>query len=200
MEKTIEAVIEIARFEGVAPWPTTSEYAGAYLPIFPGLSSEEIGSLVITACLYNQAEIHPDGAETLRAFMATAKARDGFVLPGGLRFKEGGQVKIIPGCCCGLENWREWLDVPHGKKYLWAGHNPSPWCEYFDNHIRIWQDEKEEGVDSIEFEIPEMEVLLEGVERDLLGFLAILKKWVAYVSPGLEADFVAYFAENMNIA
>jgi hypothetical protein len=196
MEKTIEAVVEIERFEGVAPWPTVSECAGAYMRIFPGLSSEEIGSLVIKACLYNQTEIHPNATETLQAFMTN----DGFVLPGGLRFIEGERVKIIPGCCGGLEDWREWLDVPHGKNTVWAGHDPSPQVEYFDNHVRIWQDEKAEGVDSIEFELLEMEVLLAGVALDLHGFLVCLENWVAYISPGLEADFVAFFAKNMNIA
>ncbi len=196
MEKSIEAVVEIARFEGVAPWPTVSEYADTHMPLFPSLSSDEIGLLVITACLYNQTEILPNATETLQAFMDN----DGFVLPGGLRFLDGGQVKIIPGCCSGLENWREWLDVPHGKNAVWAGHDPSPQVEYFDNHVRIWQDEKAEGVDSVEFELPEMEVLLTGVTLDLQGFLPRLEKWVAYISPGLEDDFVAYFAENMNIA
>jgi hypothetical protein len=44
-----------------------------------------------------------------------------------------------------------------------------------------------------------MEAALAGVTLDLQGFLARLEKWVAYISPCLERDFVAYFAKNMKI-
>jgi hypothetical protein len=111
MNKSIEAVVELVHFDGESPWLTIVEYPDPCLRIFPGLTTEEIGSLVLTACLYNHIEIAPVASETLQAFIN----KDGFVLPGGLRFSESGRVKIIPGCCSGLEDWRQWLDVPHGS-------------------------------------------------------------------------------------
>ena len=195
MNKSIEAVVELVHFDGEAPWPTIVECPDPYLRISPGLTSEEIGSLVLTACIYNHTEIAPVASETLQAFMNN----DGFVLPGGLRFSEGGLVKIIPGCCGGLEGWREWLDVPHGKNAVWAGHDPSPYIEYVEGGVRIWQNEKAEGVNFIELGLSEMEALLQKVVFDLEGFLIQLRKWIESVSPEIRDSFVAYFSENMNI-
>jgi hypothetical protein len=98
-----------------------------------------------------------------------------------------------------LEDWREWLDAPHGKNSIWTGHDPAPEVEYFGNNIRIWQDKKGDGVEFIDFETAEMERLLLKVRLELEGFLIRLEKWVAHVSPGIERAFVQYFAENLKI-
>ena len=120
-------------------------------------------------------------------------------MPGGLQFVEDGVAKVVPGCCSGLENWREWLDVPYGQKMIWAGHNPTPWVEYFDGGVRIWEDEKSDEIQHIEFSQEEMELLLKKTETDLKGFLRQLEKWARYVAPGFEQSIVAYFAQHMHI-
>ena len=161
--------------------------------MFSGVTDEEIGSVVLTACLYNQIEIHPSAIETLNAFLA-----EEFVLPGGLQFSENAQVKVVPGCCSGLEDWREWLDVLNGNT-IWAGHDPSPGVEFVDDGIRVWQDEKADGVQFIDFGVDEMRGLLEKVESDLKGFVVRLGKWADYLAPELKLKIVEHFAKNMNI-
>lgn len=61
-------------------------------------------------------------------------------VPGGLlaRDTETG-VSIPPSCCCGLEDWREWVSVPRGGQ-PWLGHSPTPWIEHLDGAVRIWPD------------------------------------------------------------
>jgi hypothetical protein len=85
---------------------------------------------------------------------------------------------------------------------VWAGHDPSPYIEcieYVEGCVRIWQNEKAEGVNFIELGLSEMEALLQKVVFDLEGFLIQLRKWIEYVSPEIRDSFVAYFSENMNI-
>jgi len=132
-QKTIEVVVEISSFDIEPPWAVVSIANLSFLRLFSGITDEEIGSIILTACLYNQIEVFPSATETLNAFLA-----EEFVLPGGLQFSEDAKVKVVPGCCCGLEDWREWLDVPNGNT-IWAGHDPSPGVEFVDGGVRVWQ-------------------------------------------------------------
>lgn len=191
--KTIEAVVEISSFDGEPPWTVASVANFSFLRLFSGVTNEEIGSIILTACLYNQVEVHQSAIETLSAFLA-----EEFVLPGGLQFSDDEQVKVVPGCCAGLEDWREWLDVPNGKT-IWAGHDPSPGVEFVDGNIRVWRDEKADGVDFIDFGVDEMCGLLEKVESDLKGFVFRLGKWADFVAPSLQKKIAEHFAKNMHI-
>jgi hypothetical protein len=192
--KTIEAVVEITSFDGEPPWAVASLADQTFLRLFAGVTDEEIGSIILTACLYNQVEIHSSAIETLNAFIA-----EDFVLSGGLRFSSDAQVKVVPGCCCGLEDWREWLDVPNGNNSVWAGHDPNPGVEFVDDSIRIWQDEKADGVEFVDLGVDEMRGLMERVESDLKGFVVRLGKWAEFVAPELKLNIVKHFTENMNI-
>lgn len=180
--------------EGEPPWAVASIADWSFLRLFSGVTDEEIGSVILTACLYNHhLEVQRSAIETLNAFVA-----EDFVLPGGLQFSEDEQVKVVPGCCAGLEDWREWLDVPDGKT-IWAGHDPSPGVEFVNGIIRVWQDEKGDGVDFIDFGVDEMRGLLEKVESDLKGFVFRLGKWADFVAPTLQKKIVEHFAKNMHI-
>jgi hypothetical protein len=117
----------------------------------------------------------------------------------GLRQAYLPKLHIVPGCCSRLEDWHEWLGVPHGKNSIWAGHDPSPDVEYFEGRVRIWQDQKAEGVEFVEFGFQEMETLLKKVEQDLEGFLFQLGKWEDYISPESRGRLVDYFSEKMSI-
>lgn len=152
---------------------------------------------MVTACTYGQEEVSPlvTVTETLEYFLS----REEFALPGGLQFLENDIAKVVPGCCSGVENWRDWLDVPYGKNTVWAGHDPTPWVEYFDGGLRIWQDEKSEETAFIEFTTDEMETALRKAENNLKGFLVQLDKWVNYIAPDFEQRVVRYFAKHLHI-
>ena len=193
-QKTIEAVVEMRPFEGEPLWAVASVANWSRLRLFSGVTDEEVGSIILTACSYNHhLEIQRSAIETLDAFVA-----EDFVLPGGLLFSEDEQVKVVPGCCAGLEDWRGWLDVPNGNT-IWAGHDPSPGVEFVDDGIRVWQDEQADGVKFIDFGVDEMRGLLEKVESDLKGFVFRLSEWANFVAPNLQKKIVEHFAGNMDI-
>ena len=198
MKKIIKAVVEITSFNSESPWIVSSFENYSFLRLSPSATDEEIGSIILTACLYNQIDIRSTATETLRAFIA-----QDFVLPGGLQFLENEKVKIAPGCCSGLEDWREWLEVPNGYGGVWAGHDPNPGVEFVAGKIRVWQDvskdKKANETKFIDFEIDEMRNLLEKVESDLKGFVMKLEKWTDFVAPGLKQMVGHHFAQNMRI-
>ncbi len=194
--KTIEAVIENCKFEEHQPW-IISRNETAYIRLYAGIDDEEIGSVMLSACSLSSGEIIKETAlETLNEFVAN----EGFVLEGGLLFKENDETKIIPGCCCGLEDWKEWLDVPSGKCGIWTGHDPESLIEINDGNIKIWQDRKNKNENqSIEFTVEEMFEKLKQVEKDLQNFLFRLKQWINHIEPSLEKEVIYHFAKNMNI-
>lgn len=193
--KMVRAVVEVSRPDAASPWPLISDPGVEYVRLHAGVGDEEIGSVMLTACLYNRTEISSDAAETLRHFLAGG----GFVLPGGLLFAEGDEVKVVPGCCCGLEDWVEWRGVPHGNNAVWTGHDPGPEVEYVGGAVRVWPGEKEAGGEFVEFTMEELGEWVLQVEADLAGFVYRLGKWAEYFAPGLEQRVVRYFVENMHV-
>jgi hypothetical protein len=193
--QTIEAIIELYQPNSETPCPILSDPNLTFIRLYLGMSDEEIGSVIITACLYNRIDIFPSLTETLNAFLSL----DSFILPGGLQFSEDGKVKVSPGCCCGIEDWREWLDVAHGKNSVWAGHDPSPWVEYIDDSVRIWQDERGKESSFVEIRIEEMTNQLRRIESDLRGFMVRPGKWTSYYAQNLESKIVEHFIKNMDI-
>jgi hypothetical protein len=194
--KTIEAVIENYKFEEPQPWIFSTNEIG-YTRLYAGISDEEIGSVMLSACSLSSGEIIKETAqETLKEFILN----EGFVLEGGLLFKENDAIKVVPSCCCGLENWNEWLDVPSGKCGIWTGHNPESLIEINHGNIKIWQDRQtKDEKHSIDFTVEEMVEKLNQVKKDLQNFLFRLKQWVNHIKPGLEKDVVYHFAKNIKI-
>jgi hypothetical protein len=194
--KTIEAVIENSRFEEPLPWVISVNETN-YIRLFAGISDEEIGSVMLSACSLSSGEIIKDTAfETLKEFISD----EGFILEGGLIFKENNEIKVVPGCCCGLENWHEWLGVPSGQCEIWTGHDPDSLVEINDGNIKIWQDINCKNEDqSIAFTVDEMFEKLKNVEKDLKDFLFRLSQWTRFITPEFEKQVVEHFAKNMSI-
>lgn len=47
-------------------------------------------------------------------------------------------VSVLPGCCAGLEDWREWTSIVHGGT-PWLRHVPGPEVEARGDLLRVWQ-------------------------------------------------------------
>ena len=191
-KKTIEAVLEKYDFDNFALW-TVLKDAPYYIKLHAGINDEEIGLVMFGACHHS---IKETASETLKEFVSNK----GFVLEGGLLYRENDEIKVAPGCCCGLENWYEWLEVPNGRVNIWTGHDPESLIEINDGKIKIWQDsEKKDENKSIEFTVEEMIEKLQNVEKDMKDFLFRLGQWTKYIAPELEKRVVNHFAKNMNI-
>jgi hypothetical protein len=193
-ERLIEAVAEIRRFKSAAPWPVLPDAPAGLIRLHAGVTDEEVGSIMFSACLSNRIEVSPDAAVTLRNFIADG----GFILPGGLRLLSGGR-EVVPGCCCGLEDWHEWLDVPRGGKAVWTGHDPSSEIEFVGDKVRVWKVEKRAGGEFVEFGLEEMAAHLRQVTQDLVGFVYRLGKWAENVAPGMGQSVSSYFADSLKI-
>lgn len=203
-KKTIEAIVivETKYDETAPPWATAkndSHYN--YIRIYSGISDEEIGSVMFDACLMSSVDeggeiIVKSAPETLRAFVSN----EGFVLEGGLQFRENDEVRVSPGCCGGLEDWSDWFDVQNGETNIWTGHDPASTIEIDDGTVKIWDDEKtRDESPSIEFSIEEFVENLKNVEQDLNDFLLRLARWTKNIEPALEKEVVGHFAKNMYI-
>ena len=102
------------------------------------------------------------------------------ILPGGLRATMGSD-SIMPSCCCGLEDWREWLGLLEGETSLWLGHDPAPWVECTAQGFTVWADGGMGGsfpsATRIEFTNEQLAASLSKVKRDLNNFLESLRVW-----------------------
>ena len=205
-KKTIEAIVKVETgcFDDKVspPWIILkSDDWFTAVRIYSGISDEEIGLVMFAACLSSSVEssdeiIKETASETLKAFVSD----EGFVLSGGLEFKENGEVKVSPGCCGGLEGWNEWYDVPNGNTQIFTGHNPFSLVKIDDGKIKIWDDEENKNESpSIEFAVKEIIDNLRSIEKDLKDFLFRLGQWTKYLAPELEKQVVNHFAKNMNI-
>jgi hypothetical protein len=194
-------VLECDGLEGFGLWPLADvdagAGAGAYLPLSAGMDAREIGTAVAVLVRYLDADDEcAEAAEALRGLLE----RDGWIAPGGLSVHdtESG-ITLTPGCCFGLESWREWLDVRDGEE-IWLGHGPSAAIDHDSDQIRLrWRAGVESGTRSISFPRKALGPLLAGVQQDLVGFLTGLTDWAERYVPDLAHDLVARFDEEFAV-
>ncbi|MFJ8436745.1 hypothetical protein ACIQ9P_36170 [Kitasatospora sp. NPDC094019] len=82
-------------------------------------------------------------------------------------------VAFLPGCCDGLEDWRDWHALVDGGSLLGFGHEPvSPIAERFGDAVRLTVNAERSDSPVIGLTVTGLRRLLGGVERDLTAFLA----------------------------
>jgi len=181
--------------EGAAPWTTTPLPASTFVRLSGDTDDQEIGAVVWQLTCYNRLGT----AEPLRS----ASTADHFVLPGGLAFEDDAGRLITPGCCAGLETWREWSSVPADGGSPWMGHDPAPWVEEKGEILRVWADgglsALKPGELHIDFRRDELAFQLRRVEGDLQAFLVRLEAWVNSVDPAVTAAFASRFDQMFQI-
>lgn len=105
--------------------------------------------------------------------------RESTVLGGGLLVRKGDYV-IEPGCCCGLEGWREWYFVSQRKGSPWLGHDPFPAAEPREAGVLFHTDTDEGAEDeTLLVSWPEFEAAFAAARQDLDAFAMCLRAWVA---------------------
>lgn len=178
----MQAVIEVPAFdtESLRPWPVTSVAAGAWLALAAGCTDEEVG-LFVGALAHHLDVESPSGRDEV---VAALLAEEILIVAGGLRLLDTVTgMAVVPGCCAGLEDWRDWGQVLTGGS-PWLGHDPGPAVEIgVDGGLRVWQDGGPNchhgrwagtSVALPPFVLPD---LLRNVQQDLVGFLALVKAW-----------------------
>jgi hypothetical protein len=126
--------------------------------------------------------------------------------PGGLRVGDD-DVVIDPGCCVGLDEWRDWLRVLDGE-VIDLGHDPDALVEHRGPVVRVWKsggrlpsgsvlDPDESHIDISRAALPQ---LLGAVRQDLLGFLSALHPWAQGIRTDLADPLTAAVDRRLQIS
>ncbi|WP_228010899.1 hypothetical protein [Nonomuraea phyllanthi] len=112
----VDAVLETYDADGFTAWPIAQPSNDCLLALSGLLSPAEVGTAMAVIFSYNGIPVtHATNLTGAHLEQHLAEA-EGLIAPGGLRFRDNTTgVTIAPGCCFGLENWRDWWDVIGGK-------------------------------------------------------------------------------------
>ncbi|MEU3133731.1 hypothetical protein ABZ691_13045 [Streptomyces sp. NPDC006854] len=201
----MQPVLEMYAPDGFALWPVAEVEPFGFLPLSGELSPAEVGSAVMRIAGCN--DIDPDGdrpprpADALDSFLHGLLTFDALFAAGGLRVTDiSTGVTFLPGCCDGLEDWRDWHQFIDDGSLLGFGHDPvSPVAERFDDTVRLTVNAEQSDSPVIELPVAEFRNLLAGAERDLADFLALAADWTSRHLPGHCAPVTAALARLVDL-
>ncbi|MFE4972714.1 hypothetical protein ACFRAR_11405 [Kitasatospora sp. NPDC056651] len=181
----MQPVLEISTPHGFDLWPVAEIAPFGFLPLSGELSPTKVGTAVMLIARCN--DIDPDGdrppcpADALGSFLHGLLTSDYPLAAGGLRVTDNStRVTFLPGCCDGLEDWRDWHKFVDEGSLLGFGHDPvSPIAERFGDTVRLTVNAEQSDSLVIELSITELRHLLAGAERDLADFLALAADWAS---------------------
>ncbi|MFD9220597.1 hypothetical protein ACFWDI_11445 [Streptomyces sp. NPDC060064] len=178
----MDAVLETYTATDFTLWPIADPQADHLLALSGRLSPREVGTAMAILTSYNEghrdrpALDSEDGIEQIRRLAAAETA----IAPGGLRIRDTNTgVTALPGCCFGLENWRDWLDLMNGEE-PWLGHDPAPRLEQVGSLVRLWPDAEHPTGVPIDIPRDELPELLGSVRDELGGFLTLVEQWAVH--------------------
>ncbi|MEV0740152.1 hypothetical protein AB0I51_30410 [Streptomyces sp. NPDC050549] len=146
----LQPVLETRACDGFALRPVAESVPYGFLSLNGGLTPAEVGTAVMSIADCDTVEpgngTHPPRpTDALGAFLHGLLGTDGLFAPGGLRITDTASgTTLLPGCCNGLDEHRDWFEVVDGG---WAcfGHGPSPVAERHGSVVRLTVDAEDEG-------------------------------------------------------
>jgi hypothetical protein len=152
---------------------------GTLLRLHGDMAETEIAAIIVAIARQNQLPT----ADGFAGICNVLLKDDGLILFGGIRVRDDGK-EIRPGCCCGVETWREQAGAFQGKEQ-WLGHDPAPWVEVRTSDVLLWSDGGIGGTqpDVFSISIPreQAERVLDYAQHDLKWFLGQLYNWAERV-------------------
>jgi hypothetical protein len=197
----MDAVLETYEVTDFSLWPVADLSAPHLLALSGGMSATELGTAMAVLTGYNDGDessgsVPEDHAGRIGRLVTTERV----IAPGGLRLRDAATgVTASPGCCSGLEDWRDWLGLVNGEE-PWLGHDPTPHIEHLGAKVRLWPDEDHPRANFIHLPLDRLPELLGSVRDQLVGFLAAVKEWAAQHAPALAARLVAKLDEDLAIS
>ncbi|WP_031516476.1 hypothetical protein [Streptomyces sp. NRRL F-5123] len=197
-------VLETPEAACFSPWPVADLAPYTFAPLSGRMTADEVGSALAMLADYNARAgdgDHPSDAEGLIRGLLEAEK---ILAPGGLRLHDTATgTTVVPGCCCGLEDWREWLDVADGES-LWLGHDPSPRFEHRGDAVRLWPDGRDAveapATQPVEIRLTALPAILRATQQDLRAFLSLTREWAAPRFPTLTEALVAALDEGLTVS
>ncbi|QQM38810.1 hypothetical protein [Streptomyces liliifuscus] len=198
----VDAVLETYVAADFALWPLADSPPDRLLALSGELSSRELGTAMAVLTTYNkgQRQRRPRAPKDSLEQVGRLLATECIIAPGGLRIRDTATgVTVVPGCCSGLENWRDWLDLMSGGE-PWLGHDPTPGIEHAGAVARLWPDgDRPEGL-PIDLPLAQLPGLLDSVQDRLVGFLGAVEAWAASHAPSIAAAVVARLDEALAVS
>lgn len=147
------------------------------------------------------ADDHPPRpADPLGALLHGLLTMEDLVAFGGLRAADTTSgITLLPGCCNGLEERRDWLGVLDGSGWASFGHDPSPLAERHGDAVRLTVDADRDDSPVIKLPAGELRHLLTGAERDLTEFLHLAAAWTVRQLPGQAALVASTLARALDL-
>ena len=182
----MQPVLEFYAPGGFDLWPLSEEAPFGYLALSGELTTAEVGTAVMSIARCNDIDPDPAAgddrpprpADPLGSFLHGLLTFDDLFAAGGLRVTDHSTgVTFLPGCCNGLEDWREWYGIVDFGAPASFGHDPDPAAELIDGTVRLTVDAEQDDSPVIDLPAADLRPLLDGVERDLAGFLALATGW-----------------------
>jgi hypothetical protein len=196
----VDVVLETYDAVDFTAWPIAEPSSDRLLALSGQMSPAEVGAAMAVIFSYNRIPVEPAASLTQSHLEQHLAEADALIAPGGLRFCDTATgVEVAPGCCFGLENWRDWWDVPLGRE-IWLGHSPTPQLEHQGQTIRLWQGNQDDSaVHAIDFTFSELRRLLISAQQHLSAFLELVRPWATNIAPGLTGSLIAVLDEHLRI-
>ncbi|WP_340688699.1 hypothetical protein LCL61_28645 [Amycolatopsis coloradensis] len=196
----MQPVLEVHATDGFALWPVAEVESFGYLALSGDLTPLEVGTAVMRIADCNDIEPEDDGrpprpADPLGSFLHGLLTCDTLFAAGGLRVTDSVTgVEFLPGCCNGLEDWRDWHAVLDGNGQVGFGHDPDPCAERHGETVRLTVDAELNDSPMIELPDADLRRLLAGAEHDLAAFLLLAAVWADQNLPRHAVPVIAALA------
>ncbi|MEV4367722.1 hypothetical protein AB0J71_11680 [Nonomuraea sp. NPDC049637] len=193
----IEVVLETHDAVDFTAWPITEPSNDRLLALSGRMSIADVGTAMAVIFSYSGLPI-THAAELTEAQLRQHLAETGgLIAPGGLRFRDTTtDVDVPPGCCFGLENWRDWWEVARGRE-PWLGHDPTPYITHVGHVIQLRQ--HVDDPPSIEITRDQLAGLLTTAQQHFSGFLDLARQWATITTPGPADRLVAALDQHFAI-
>ncbi|MFJ3644194.1 hypothetical protein ACIPRD_31245 [Streptomyces sp. NPDC090108] len=202
----MQPVLEIFAADGFTLWPVGEQESYGHLVLDGTLTPAEVGTAVrrIADCNDFEPEVEhgPCPTDPLGAFLHGLLTMPDLFAAGGFRVTDSstGTVFVEPGCCNGLETWRDWLEVLDGTGCASFGHDPSSKAERVGETVRLTLDVYgSAGGPVTELPVDQVRTLVNGAQQDLRDFLGLAGTWAVRHLPAHASAVTAALARALDL-
>jgi hypothetical protein len=201
----LQPVLEMYAPDGFTLWQIAESEPYGFLPLSGTLDPAEVGTAVMRIADCNDIDSEDDDrpprpADPLGSFLHGLLTMDDPFASGGLRITDTATgTTLLPGCCNGLDERRDWLEVIDGDGWASFGHGPSPLAERLGDVVRLTVDSEQDDSPVIEVPVTELRRLLADAERDLIGFHQLAAAWAARHLPDYAIPVTAALARALDL-